>query len=87
MHRWNASRAVVIAIAEKTAQVIDVFDVVIDVTRCMYPVYLIEVGKKELSTIDYLDQIIKRKPKCFKNHCESPQYFTVFNRNFLYPQL
>ena len=51
------------------------------------PMYLIEVGKKELSTIDYLDQIIKRKPKCFKNHCESPQYFTVFSRNFLYPQL
>ena len=47
LHRWNASRAFVIAIAEKTAQVIDVFDVVIDVTRCMYPMYLIEVGKEE----------------------------------------
>ena len=29
LHRWNANRGVVIAIAEKTAQVIDVFDVVI----------------------------------------------------------
>ena len=31
LHRWNSSRGVVIAVAEKAAQVIDVFDVVIDV--------------------------------------------------------
>ena len=39
--------------------------------------------KVGLLTIDYLNQITEREPKCFKNHYGSPQvYFTLFNCNF-----
>ena len=83
---WTVSRGVVTAIAEKITQVVDVS------YRCKTCVQcnLIEECKKKkkkkkvgLLTIDYLNQITEREPKCFKNHYGSPQvYFTLFNCNF-----
>ena len=67
---WTANRAVVTAIAEKTAQVIDAS------YRCKTCVQCSSIEERKnngLSTIDYLDQITEHDSKCFKNHYGSPQ--------------
>ena len=74
---WTASRGVVTATGEKTAQVIDVS------YKCKTCVQCNLTKERKNNGLDYLDQVIEHKPKCFKNHYGSPQvYFTLFSRNF-----
>ena len=80
---WTVSRGVVTAIAEKIAQVVDVSYRCKTCVQCNLIEECKKQKKKRLLTIDYLNQITEREPKCFKNHYRSPQvYFTLFNCNF-----